>query len=740
MAINDNLHRVWTEFFRERTHKLQSRFPGRYRAVVVETNDPLQLHRVRFKCPELHDFNLLPKDCPWAIPGFNLGGKNTGSWTSPMIDDIIWIDFEKDHPYGPVWIGFASGTRRQRYPKESIFTESPKPVDKKGEPLSPPQDYEKDYLPKDFRPMSSGWRDRYGSSEINCAVGFFPKEHEAQTAPQGVDGVTRSILQKEKLKPEINKPDRKYLARISKYGIYAIHADIGYYWKLDGDKGEFKGIGDFEEGEGIEEHQFEIDRYKYFVKLLNENKPNSKDRDQRRYEVRTRAGHKFEMRDVGYAQRGGAISGKEKVSNAKSRKEEGKYGGQMLSEWSESDERWLKLRSKGGHLFQIMDAGFHPAEDEFYKKELIKDIGPDCDQEKASDWIKRDARQMRLVTRWGIKFALDDRGSDPKKADTKEKDRANGWFLKTRRSWTTNESTQFGFCFEANDKDELDTTRWYSPKSKLVELNDKKDYLLMCTDLNGDLVREWKGLKENEFALSIGMTFNPELDTCHLKLDKANGYLRLKTSGNKDNGRKAEPEGFPSAEEIFNQGLEARDGRVGVDGAWTEVVDGQRRGMWFSKRYNLGIWRAKQNDDMFILMRDGEDDKSIIIRNATGVGPIQIFCAKDVQIIGENIALKANNTISLKAGKAINMEAGGAHAQLVPGAWNMDVPDNAPKHTGVLPDAMPLIGGKAQAPTGGRCVPLDPKPIIQKKIEPTDRAAVGNGPFDAIDEKIIKGG
>jgi hypothetical protein len=685
----------------------------------------------------MHDYDLKPKECPWAVPSFDLGGKNTGSWENPLIGDIIWINFEKDHPYGPVWSGFASGTRRQRYPMESIYTESPKPVDKNGEPLDKPNDYEKTYLPKDFRPMSSGWRDRYGSSEINCSVGFFPKEHEAPTAPQGIDGVSKSQLLKEGLKPEINKPDRKYLARISKYGIYALHADIGYYWKLDGDKGEFKGIGDFEEGDGKIEQQFEIDRYKYFVKLLNENKPDSKDRDQRRYEIRTRAGHKLEMRDVGYAQKGGAISGKEKVSDAKSRVEEGKYGGQILSEWSESDERWLKLRSKGGHVFQIMDAGFHPQDDEFYKKKLIEDIGADCDEEKSSGWTSRDSRQMRMVTRWGIKFALDDRGSDPKDATNKEKDRANGWLLKTRRSWTTDQSSQFGFGFEANDKDQLDTSRWYSPKSKLVELNDRKDYALLCTDLNSDLVRTWQGLKENEFALGIGMTFNPENDTFHLKLDKANGYLRLKTSGNKDNSRKNQPEDFPTADEIENQGLEARDGRFGADGAWTEIIDGEHRGIWLSKQYQLGIWRAKQFDDMFILMRDGED-KSIIIRNATGVGPIQIFCTRDVQIIGENVAIKAGNTISLKAGKAINMEAGGAHAQLVPGAWNMDVNDNAPRHTGFLPRAFP--GGGAQSPSGGGCKVIDPPEITQEKIEPADRAAVNNGPFDAVNENIIKGG
>jgi len=354
------------------------------------------------------------------------------------------------------------------------------------------------------------------------------------------------------------------------------------------------------------------------------------------------------------------MSGKEDAGQTKSRPDE--YGEpRTLSKWSGSDERWLKLRTKGGHLLQFMDIGFHPGDDEFYKKKLIDEVGAKGDDEEQDTWTKRDARQMRLVTRWGIKIVLDDRGSDPKDATNKEKPRANGWLFKSRRSWTSESSTQRGFAFEANDKDELDTSRWYSPKSKLIELNDKKDYALICTDLNGDISREWQRLKENEFALGIGMTYAPEDDTYHLKLDKANGYLRLKTSGNKDNGRKNEPEDFPTADAIENQGLEARDGRVGEDGAWTEILDGERRGMWFSKQYGLGIWRAKTGSDQLIMLCDNssENPSRIVIRNNAN-GPIQIYCAADVEIIAENnIALKAGNQITMKAGSAINMEAAG---------------------------------------------------------------------------------
>ena len=75
-------------------------------------------------------------------------------------------------------------------------------------------------------------------------------------------------------------------------------------------------------GDADNDRDFEIKRYKYNLRLLNEDKPNSVDRDQRRYEVRTRAGHKFEMRDVGWAQANGGLSVCEPIKDCKSRQDE----------------------------------------------------------------------------------------------------------------------------------------------------------------------------------------------------------------------------------------------------------------------------------------------------------------------------------------------------------------------------------------------------------------------------------
>jgi hypothetical protein len=723
--MSDNLNRVVDKFNKYRVSDLFNRFPGWYRALVVETNDPLQWHRIRFKCPELHDFDLKPEDCPWADRAPSLGGKNAGSWVHPCIGDVIWITWEKNHPYGPIWVGFAMGTRRKRYPLESIFTKSPLALKLDETADERPDDFIEEYLPKDFRPMSHGWRDRYGSSQVHSAVGFFPIEHVKKPAPLGQDPISKKDFDQGG-KPLVNDPDRKYYAEMTKYGHFSIKSDVGFYWKKPGKTEEPKegeeNLGEFV-GDFDEDRSFEIKRYKYFLRLLNEDEPNSEARDQRRYEIRTRAGHKFEMRDVGWAQKGGGRSGCEDAGETKSRPDEYDEP-RILSKWTKTDERWVKLRSKGGHLIQFMDMGFHPEEDEFYKTLLIKEVGPDIDDEKEAKWTERDARQIRIVTRWGIKAVFDDRGTDPKNAETKEVPRGNGWLFKTRRSWTEEPTTPRGFGLEAVDKDGLNTTRWYTPKSKIIELNDNHDYIMVCTDTKTEISREWQKLRENEFALKVAMTEKPELDTYHLKLDKYNGYLRLKTAAGADNGRRlrktSNPFSTQEAELGFNQGIEARDGRHGIDGAWTEVVDIEDRGVWFSKDHKLGIWRSRDGKDQFVMIHDGNN--SIVIRN-NEQGPIQLYCAQNIEIIaGQNIAFKADGRISFKAGSTIDFEAAGqGHARLSGSMLTMDVPNNAPQH--ITPGASNDV--------------LDPSVINQDKREPEDRGAALDA-ADEVPEKVIK--
>lgn len=595
--MGDNLDRIFSKFFAERSKNLFDRFPGMYRARVEETNDPLRMRRLRIRIPELHNADLQPQDLPWASPAFATGGKGDGTWGNFCIGDTVWVEFEKGHPYGPVWVGAATPTRRKMYPLEAVFGKTPLAVNDQGQPADTPDDFVQEYMPKDERPMSMGMRDRYGSFFMMSSVGFFPIEHKNAAAPTGTDAIAQSDFQAAKKAPEINKPDVKMTVFNTKYGHTLILNDVGYEWE-----NEFK--GDFDK-----DASYEIARQKYLVDFFNEGAPTG--RDQRRMEMRSRYGHKLEMRDVGW-----------------NKGRPGEYADQKTIGEGKDDQRWVKLRTKAGMLIESMDHGCDPEADLEVKKLLKTDKGSDTDHEDSGDF-KEDARQIRLVTRHGNKIALDDRGSDVVDAEGKEEPRGNGILIKTRRK----------FGIDINDKDPMNRMMLYTPKSKVLDMNDRFDYIMLCTDTSGKIPEDFKGKKGNEFAKTVALTHDPEKDTFYMKLDKKNKYAVVKT-----------PEG---------QGIEMRDKPGDEDQecpSFTEVVGPEDRGMFMSRNNDFAVWRSKDNEEYIAL-----DDKHhrIIIRN--NHDKIQIIATGNVEVISQaNIDLKADKKVSIKAGQEICMEAAGS--------------------------------------------------------------------------------
>jgi len=589
----DNIDRVFQKFFEERTKHLFSRFDGLFRAVIVETNDPLRIGRVRVRIPELHNNDVKRDELPWAAPAFPIGGKGSGWWGNPSIGDVVFIQFEKNHPYAPVWVGAADPTRRKFYPLESVHGITPLAVSVDGSPADSPNDFEKDYLPKDERPMSIGIRDRYGTFLMMNSVGFFPIEHAESPAPAGTDAISRSDFKSSRNEPKENDPDVKYAVLHTKYGHTILLNDVGYDWKKEFD------------GDHTKDEKFEIARHKYLIKLFNEDKP--KDRDQRRIEMRTRYGHKLEMRDVGW------------IKNRP-----GEYDKQVdISKDQESDERWIKLRTKGGHLIQSIDKGNDPKQDVYVKQLLKTDKGSDLDGENEEEF-KKDARQIRFVSRHGNKLVIDDRGSDKVDASSKEDPRGNGFLMKSRR----------GFAIDINDKDPANRLMIYTPQSKIIDLNDRHGYVIVSTDTAGKISEKYKGVKGNEFATTVALTHDPERTSYCLKLDRKNKYISLKT-----------PEG---------QGIEMRDGNAPC-ASFHETTGPEDRGIWMSRDHNRAVWRSK-NNNMYIALDDGQ--QLIMIRNNDK--KIQIVAQTDVEVIAQNnINLQAGRSINIKAGNDICMEAAG---------------------------------------------------------------------------------
>ena len=82
------------------------RFYGKYRGVVADTNDPLQVGRLQARVPEV----LGEAQSGWALPCAPYGGASCGLFTIPPVGAGVWIEFEAGDPSRPVWTGTWWGT------------------------------------------------------------------------------------------------------------------------------------------------------------------------------------------------------------------------------------------------------------------------------------------------------------------------------------------------------------------------------------------------------------------------------------------------------------------------------------------------------------------------------------------------------------------------------------------------------------------------------------------------------
>lgn len=693
---------TWNKFMEARSKPLNERFPGQYRAQIVETNDSLNMGRVRFKCPDLHDADLAADMCPWANPATDLGG-SAKRFTAPCIGDWVWVAFEKQHPYGPIYTGFADPLKRRLYALPHVHRPTGDSFDVDGNVQLSKNDYDKEYLPLDGRPMSHGWQDRYGNLELHSALGFFPSEHA-----QAPDALGNEIFDN----PKANEPDRKYMLRATKYGHIMIMSDVGYSWKKDAKYGEFTGNAE-------SDNDFDIKRWKWYQKYANENKP--KETDQRKIMMQTRYGHKFEMRDVGWAQPG--------PFDSKSRPD---FSDETyLSKEDKLDQRWVKIRTKGGMLIQLSDIGTDPGSDETIKRsellelELQDKLGEPTGN--IDDWNNKDARFMRFVSRHGFKLAIDDRGTSKTEAETEESPRGNGILLKGRRTGASKQADDtgkpVGFYWEFNENNAANHSTWGTPLGTTIEINDRYQYLMMATNLNG-WAAEYKGLSENEFIRKPTARI-AEKESHHLKIDSDNEYIRFKTRVGKGKGpdRPVVPVGASGE----HQGFEARDGAEG-DGPWVELVDAERRGFWMSSKYQLSVWRGKSGNEMLQLFDD--NSKNMLLLNLNQSGMIEIYSKSEVAIFADSkIRLQSDGDIEILARNNIIMQAGGAKAALANDGLNV-----ATKISTSIINAQTVVAGGFVE--GGATVisppsvSAVPKPTAPSKLEPADRAATYNGPYE----------
>jgi len=111
--------------------KLERRFYGKYRGIVVDNADPKKLGRLKLQVPSVLGDEVVTG---WALPCLPYGGDvNQGFWFIPEVGAGVWMEFEEGDLEFPLWVGtFWSETGGE--------SEAPKPNDKDGAEQSSVQD------------------------------------------------------------------------------------------------------------------------------------------------------------------------------------------------------------------------------------------------------------------------------------------------------------------------------------------------------------------------------------------------------------------------------------------------------------------------------------------------------------------------------------------------------------------------------------------------------------------------
>ena len=73
---------------------------GKYRGLVVDNLDPLQLGRLRVEVPQ-----VAQSPVAWALPCVPYAGFQVGVYFIPPIGANVWVEFEAGDIDYPIWVG-----------------------------------------------------------------------------------------------------------------------------------------------------------------------------------------------------------------------------------------------------------------------------------------------------------------------------------------------------------------------------------------------------------------------------------------------------------------------------------------------------------------------------------------------------------------------------------------------------------------------------------------------------------
>jgi uncharacterized protein involved in type VI secretion and phage assembly len=79
----------------------KKRFFGKYRGLVIDNLDPLQIGRIQAQVPDV----LGEAPSSWALPCIPAAGSQAGCFVVPPIGSQVWIEFEQGDADFPIWTG-----------------------------------------------------------------------------------------------------------------------------------------------------------------------------------------------------------------------------------------------------------------------------------------------------------------------------------------------------------------------------------------------------------------------------------------------------------------------------------------------------------------------------------------------------------------------------------------------------------------------------------------------------------
>ncbi|MFT3815294.1 MAG: phage baseplate assembly protein V [Acidovorax sp.] len=80
---------------------MPEKFFGKYRAMVLNNIDPMQMGRLQLQVPDVA--GVIPTT--WAMPCVPVAGIQNGMFAPPMIGSGVWVEFEQGDPDYPIWVG-----------------------------------------------------------------------------------------------------------------------------------------------------------------------------------------------------------------------------------------------------------------------------------------------------------------------------------------------------------------------------------------------------------------------------------------------------------------------------------------------------------------------------------------------------------------------------------------------------------------------------------------------------------